>query len=459
VFALTQALPGPASTKMLFNITQIYAGIVPAFFVFLLWSLPGATVMYGLSLGVQRMDEILPGPAYALLSGMNAATVGIIALSAVHLAKRAVTDSLTRILVLFGGCASLCYSALWYSPALLAFAGFATLSWDTGGSILRSKWRSMRNRRSADPPEPEAGLENHFLPADIVKPNQSTDTIRSDRGGASSSVASASEETSQTAQAIHDIPAHAIPAKVGLILIALFFTSFTILMILRGSLTRPPLPFALFNNLFLAGTIVFGGGSVIIALLRDYVVEPGWVSPRDFLLGLAVIQALPGPNSNFGVYLGALALTGPVSTISVPTIFGAILAFVGIFAPCLWLSVGFQSLWQSSRKRQEVMSVLRGINATAVGFVFAAVHRLWENGHLSAAQSRGGSLSQEPWWVIVAATTFTVVEWFSVPPPVAILAGGTAGLGWWGAVGRHFGEQLRGDTYLESIFMTMIPRG
>ena len=45
---------------------------------------------------------------------------------------------------------------------------------------------------------------------------------------------------------------------------------------------------------------------------------------------------------------------------------------------------------------------------------------------LSAAQSRGRSLSQEPWWVIAAATTFTVVEWFSVPPPVAILAE----LGW-----------------------------
>ena len=449
---------------MIFNITQIYAGIAPAFLVFLIWSLPGATAMYGLSLGVQRMDDILPGPAYALLSGMNAATVGIIALSAVQLAKRAVTDPLTRILVLFGGCASLCYSALWYSPALLAFAGFATLTWDSGGSTLRSKWRSMRNRRSADAPEPEAGLENHFMPADIVKPNQSSDTIRSDRGVASSSITSASGETSQTAQALHDIPAHAVPAhavpaKIGLILIALFFTSFTILMMLRGSLIRPPLPLSLFNNLFLAGTIVFGGGTVIIALLRDYVVEPGWVSPRDFLLGLAVIQALPGPSSNFGVYLGALALAGPVSTISVPTIFGAILAFVGLFAPCLWLSVGFQSLWQSSRKRQEVMSVLRGINATAVGFVFAAVYRLWENGYLSATQSRGGSLSQEPWWVIVAATTFTIVEWFSVPPPVAILAGGTAGLGWWGAVGRHFGDQLSGDTYLESIFMAMIPEG
>ena len=453
MFALVQALPGPASTKMIFNITQIYAGLIPAFFVFLLWSLPGATAMYGLSLGVQQMDEILPGPAYALLSGMNAATVGIIALSAVHLAKRAVTDPLTRILVLFGGCASLCYSALWYSPALLTFAAFVTLTWDTAGGALGRTWRSIRNGRSADPPEPEGGLENQFIPTDIIKPNQSTD---SDGRLASQSTISTLGEPSQTsAQPFHDIPAHAIPAKAGFILIILFFTSFTILMALRGSLILPPLAFSLFNSFFLAGTIVFGGGSVIIALLRDYVVDPGWVSPRDFLLGLAVIQALPGPNSNFGVYLGALALAGRVSTISASTIFGALLAFVGLFTACLWLSVGFQSLWQSSRKRQEVMSVLRGINATAVGFVFAAVHRLWENGYLSAAQSKGGSLSQEPWWVIVAATTFTAVEWFAVPPPVAILAGGVAGLGWWEVVGRRFGDQVLGDTFLESMFRTM----
>jgi chromate transport protein ChrA len=70
--------------------------------------------MYGLSLGVQHMSEILPDPAYALLSGLNAATVGIIAVSAMQLARRAVTDPLTRLLVLFGGCASVHCGTLLY---------------------------------------------------------------------------------------------------------------------------------------------------------------------------------------------------------------------------------------------------------------------------------------------------------------------------------------------------------
>lgn len=84
LFAICQALPGPASTKMLFCIAMIHAGLVPAIFAFLIWSLPGAIGMYALSLGVQNMPEVLPAIVYALLSGMNASTVGIIALAAVQ---------------------------------------------------------------------------------------------------------------------------------------------------------------------------------------------------------------------------------------------------------------------------------------------------------------------------------------------------------------------------------------
>lgn len=69
---------------MVFCIALIHAGLAPAIFAFVLWSLPGAIGMYGLSLGVQKMPEKLPPPAYALLSGLNASTVGIIALAAVQ---------------------------------------------------------------------------------------------------------------------------------------------------------------------------------------------------------------------------------------------------------------------------------------------------------------------------------------------------------------------------------------
>lgn len=184
--------------------------------------------------------------------------------------------------------------------------------------------------------------------------------------------------------------------------------------------------------MFLAGTIIFGGGPVVIPLLSAYVVGPGWVTSRDFLIGLAIIQAFPGPNFNFAVYLGALAM----APTGVATVFGAMLGFVGIFTPGITLAVGVQSLWRVLRTKPPVVSLLRGINATAVGLVFTAVYRLWEIGYLTPQSTRGKSLASEPWWVVVAAVTYAETAWFKVPPALAIVLGAVLGLAWYGAVGR-----------------------
>lgn len=183
--------------------------------------------------------------------------------------------------------------------------------------------------------------------------------------------------------------------------------------------------------MYLAGTIIFGGGPVVIPLLRSYVVDPGWVSSRDFLIGLAIIQALPGPNFNFAVYLGALALQSS----SYPTILGSLLAFIGIFLPGVTLTVAVQGFWRVMRTKQWVLLVLRGVNATAVGLVFTAVYRLWEIGYLTPQVSRGQSLALDPWWVVVATVTYAESAWFKVPPALAIVIGAVLGLCWYGAVG------------------------
>jgi chromate transport protein ChrA len=112
------------------------------------------------------------------------------------------------------------------------------------------------------------------------------------------------------------------------------------------------------------------------------------------------------------------------------------LGFVGIFTPGLTLSVGVQSLWRVLRTKPMVISLLRGINATAVGLVFTAVYRLWEIGYLTPESTRGRSLAIEPWWVVVATVTYAESAWFKVPPALAIVIGSVLGLGWYGAVGR-----------------------
>jgi chromate transport protein ChrA len=208
--------------------------------------------------------------------------------------------------------------------------------------------------------------------------------------------------------------------------------SFIGVLVARGALHTPPLALNLFATMYLAGTIIFGGGPVVIPLLRYYVVDPGWVTSRDFLLGLAIIQAFPGPNFNFAVYLGALTLQHS----QFPTIFGAFLGFLGIFFPGIALAVAVQSFWRVLRKKKWIVDLLRGVNATAVGMVFTAVYRLWEIGYLTPEQSSGQSLALEPWWVVVATLTYAESAWFNVPPAIAIVFGGVLGLTWYGAVGR-----------------------
>ncbi|KAF2420701.1 putative chromate ion transporter [Tothia fuscella] len=437
LFAVCQGLPGPASTKMLFCITLLHAGLLPALFVFVLWSLPGALAMYSLSLGVQRISEVLPLPVYALLSGLNASTVGIIALAAVQLAEKAIKDDITRILVVFGACAGVCYNALWYFPILMVIGGLTTFLWDGHLKPKLTRFRAGRKRRneSALNGGPEDVVQDNAIALEAASPSSSLSHRKINTSlAARTSQPRRDAELERPVQApAADIQgAHSIRLRVGICIVVGFFASFIAVIIARALPDSPPLSFSLFSNMYLAGTIIFGGGPVVIPLLRSYVVDPGWVSGRDFLLGLAIIQALPGPNFNFAVYLGALTL----QKTQLPTIVGSLLAFIGIFTPGLTLAVAVQGFWRVMRTKQWVLNVLRGVNATAVGLVFTAVYRLWGIGYLTPEVSSGQSLALEPWWVVITAVTYAESAWFKVPPPVAIIIGAVLGLCWYGAVGR-----------------------
>jgi hypothetical protein len=128
--------------------------------------------MYALSLGVQSIGQSLPLPVYPLLSGLNASIVGVIALAAVQLADKAIRDKLTRIQVLFGACAGVCYNALWYFPILMLAGGLASVIWDgcMAQRVRRLKvvWQS-RHSRPAEPEEAAIppGTSDEIQPAPI----------------------------------------------------------------------------------------------------------------------------------------------------------------------------------------------------------------------------------------------------------------------------------------------------
>jgi hypothetical protein len=107
--------------------------------------------MYALALIVSRVSSDLPLPVYALLSGLNAVVVGNIALAAIQLADKAITDPLSRLILVFSACAGLCYNALWYFPVLMVAGGGTTVAWDLWGrSFVGSVKRRWRRRRSED---------------------------------------------------------------------------------------------------------------------------------------------------------------------------------------------------------------------------------------------------------------------------------------------------------------------
>lgn len=136
LFALGNALPGPGSTQLAFSIAVVCRGILPGFFAFFLWSLPGAIGMAGLAAGISRIPDTLPPLVLALLSGLNAAAVGLIALAAMQLGTAASTDKLTTSLVWLSASFGICYHAPWMYPVLIAVGGVATLLWDFRRQLL-----------------------------------------------------------------------------------------------------------------------------------------------------------------------------------------------------------------------------------------------------------------------------------------------------------------------------------
>lgn len=412
--------------------------------------------MYGLSLGVSRIGETLPAPIYALLSGLNGATVGIIALAAVQLAQKAITDKLTRALVFLGGVVGMLYTALWFFPVLMLAAGIATTIWDFRWlhRIFKPFWRrhpasiqengeeSVTGRGSSD----EMPMDSSSVPAQtggddeersihsrrtISTPIRDVDLAVPDTPPATAGTTNPREESQSSDRTIPaSIQLKVVTWKMGMCIIIGFLVSFVVVMTIRALLKTRPLGVSLFANLYLAGSIIFGGGPVVIPLLREYIVAEGWVSPRDFLLGLAIIQSFPGPNFNFAVYLGSLA----TARTSLPSFAGALIGFFGIYVPGLAIVTGVMGLWKALRSKRWLLSFLRGVNAGAVGLVFTAVYKLWQIGYVDGDNQSGSPLGRDPWWVAITATSFTGVAWFGFYTPFAILLGGAMGMVWYAVV-------------------------
>ena len=201
-----------------------------------------------------------------------------------------------------------------------------------------------------------------------------------------------------------------VSRTVAVAALVLFFALLIGLPVLAGAIDSAAVRYA--DSFYRAGSLVFGGGHVVLPLLQAEVVDPGWVDREAFVAGYGAAQAVPGPLFTFAAYLGAVMAAPPTG------ILGAALCLVAIFVPAVLLVVGALPFWGALRSRPLAQAALRGVNAAVVGILLAALYDpVWTTGILVPAD------------FALAAAAFLMLELWKVPPWLVVIlsaAGGAA---------------------------------
>jgi chromate transporter len=205
------------------------------------------------------------------------------------------------------------------------------------------------------------------------------------------------------------IPSGVVPARVGLAALGVFLLLLIGAPLLAAWTEKPAV--ARFDAFYRSGALVFGGGHVVLPLLKQAVVDPGWVSQDAFLAGYGAAQAMPGPLFTFGAFLGAAMNTPPNG------ILGAVLGLLAIFLPGLLILVAALPFWGRLRARPSAQAAMRGANAAVVGVLAAALYDpVWTSAVLDRAD------------FALVLGGFVLLTALRAPPIVVVAAGAAAGL-------------------------------
>jgi chromate transporter len=199
---------------------------------------------------------------------------------------------------------------------------------------------------------------------------------------------------------------------VGLAALGLYLL---LLVLLPGVHELPGM--ALFDAFYRSGALVFGGGHVVLPLLREAFVTPGWVGDDAFLAGYGAAQAVPGPLFTFAAYLGAVVKPTPNG------LAGAAIGLAGIFLPGILVLVGALPFWDTFRTRIWAQAVMRGVNAAVVGLLAAALYNpVWTSSVKAPAD------------FAMALVGFVLLTVWKAPPLAVVILCAAAGgaLGWVG---------------------------
>lgn len=199
-----------------------------------------------------------------------------------------------------------------------------------------------------------------------------------------------------------------VSRRAGSAWLALFFVLLAGLPLLASVVPNPAT--ATVDAFYRAGSLVFGGGHVVLPLLQAEVVPTGWVDRDPFLAGYGAAQAVPGPLFTFAAFLGA-----SMSAFSSPWV-GGLACLLAIFAPSFLLVAGALPFWERLRRDARAQAALAGINAAVVGLLLAALyHPVWT-----------GAIHQPRDFALALVALVALMAW-KLPPWLVVIGAGVAG--------------------------------
>jgi chromate transporter len=303
--ALSQFLPGPASSKVGIAIGLSRAGYLGAVAAWAGFTLPSAIALVLFGFGATIIGDAL-GSGW--LHGLKIAAVAVVAQAVLGMMRSLTPDRERASVAAVAAAIVLAFPSAWGQVTAIVFGGVA------GMVLIRSA-----------------------VPAD------------------------------------HGALPHTVSKSAAIIAVTLFFAILFGLPLLTAMIPNQSLQ--LFDAFYRAGSLVFGGGHVVLPLLQAAVVPPGWVTNDAFLAGYGAAQAVPGPLFTFSAYLGAVMGPQPNGWL------GAILCLVAMFLPSFLLVIGPLPFWDELRARLWARSALHGVNAAVVGLLLAALYNpVWTSG-------------------------------------------------------------------------------
>jgi chromate transporter len=332
--ALSQFLPGPASSKVGIALGLSRAGYAGALAAWTGFTLPSAIALVLFGYGVTSLGNAL-GSGW--LHGLKVAAVAVVAQAVLTMMRSLAPDRARATLAV----------------AAAALVSAVPSSWGQIGAIVLGAVIGLLLFRDT-PPADDASLP------------------------------------------------HPVSRTVAIAAIILFFAILIGLPLVVAATANHSLQ--LFEAFYRAGSLVFGGGHVVLPLLQASVVPPGWVSNDAFLAGYGAAQAVPGPLFTFSAYLGTVMGPSPNGWA------GAILCLVAMFLPAFLLVIGPLPFWDELRRRPAAQAALRGVNAAVVGLLLAALYNpVWTSGITSAGDFALGVAAflllfmwKTPPWLVVA---------------------------------------------------------